>query len=196
MLSPDEAATAVAPATELAEDLIAMADDMAEEAATFVGAVESVASGDEPGAAVAVLMLQLSAVLAEGSRLGASEDFVPMGPWEPDTGAEPEIDHLRLALHELLEPIDSYREIFDPYAGDDLVVSSLSGELCQITSDLLHGLAHYTSGRILEALWWWQYSYLSSWGPAASSALRAVQSLVLHVRLGSPMGVPGDEGLF
>ncbi|WP_254710554.1 DUF5063 domain-containing protein, partial [Streptomyces lunaelactis] len=31
--------------------------------------------------------------------------------------------------------------------------------------DLRHGLAHYRSGRTSEALWWWQFSYFSNWGP-------------------------------
>ena len=48
---------------------------------------------------------------------------------------------------------------------------------------LVHGLAHYKAGRADEALWWWQYSYLSNWGSTASSALRALHSAVAHTRL-------------
>jgi hypothetical protein len=50
-------------------------------------------------------------------------------------------------------------------------------------SDLLHGLQHYRAGRSTEALWWWQFSYLSNWGSVASSVLRALHSVVSHVRL-------------
>jgi hypothetical protein len=34
-----------------------------------------------------------------------------------------------------------------------------------------------------EALWWWQYSYVATWGGMASAALRALQSVVAHDRL-------------
>ena len=56
-----------------------------------------------------------------------------------------------------------------------------------VMSDLLHGLQHYRAGRASEALWWWQFSYLSNWGSTASSALRALHSVVSHVRLDTPM---------
>jgi hypothetical protein len=32
-------------------------------------------------------------------------------------------------------------------------------------------------------LWWWQFSYVSTWGAAASAVLRAIQSLIAHDRL-------------
>jgi hypothetical protein len=32
-------------------------------------------------------------------------------------------------------------------------------------------------------MWWWQFSYLSSWGERASSALRVLLALLAHVRL-------------
>jgi Domain of unknown function (DUF5063) len=55
-------------------------------------------------------------------------------------------------------------------------------------ADLRHGMAHYREGRVSEALWWWQFSYLSNWGTTATAALRALQSLVAHVRLNTPLG--------
>jgi hypothetical protein len=36
---------------------------------------------------------------------------------------------------------------------------------------------------VLEALWWWQFSYLSTWGERASSVLRTLQTLLAHLRL-------------
>ena len=65
----------------------------------------------------------------------------------------------------------------------------LSDDITAIVSDLLHGLAHHTAGRTLEALWWWQTTYLSSWGDSGSSAQRALCSLVSHVRVGAPLEV-------
>jgi hypothetical protein len=59
----------------------------------------------------------------------------------------------------------------------------LSDDLADIAADLVHGLQHYRAGRSIEALWWWQFSYLSSWGNHAGAALRALHSVVAHVRL-------------
>jgi hypothetical protein len=36
---------------------------------------------------------------------------------------------------------------------------------------------------VLEALWWWQFSYLSDWGERASSVLRTLQTMLAHLRL-------------
>ena len=49
--------------------------------------------------------------------------------------------------------------------------------------DLAHGLRHYDDGRVAEALWWWQFSYLSSWGQHALQAQRALLSIISHQRL-------------
>jgi hypothetical protein len=32
-------------------------------------------------------------------------------------------------------------------------------------------------------LWWWQFSYLSSWGDSATRALRVLQAVLGHIRL-------------
>ena len=65
-------------------------------------------------------------------------------------------------------------------------VSSLSDDLVSVVVDLAHGLKHYRADRPIEALWWWQFSYLSNWGATASSVLRALHSVVSHVRLDAP----------
>ena len=36
---------------------------------------------------------------------------------------------------------------------------------------------------MLEALWWWQFRYLSDWGERASSVLRTLQAILAHLRL-------------
>jgi hypothetical protein len=78
-------------------------------------------------------------------------------------------------------------ERFEPDTGYDPDVDGLRHSLANLL--LLHGLQHYRAGRPVEALWWWQFSYLSNWGSTASSALRALHSVVSHVRLDSD----GDE---
>ena len=56
-----------------------------------------------------------------------------------------------------------------------------------IASTIAHGLRHYRSGRVLEALWWWQFSYHSTWGSEAIAVLRALQAVVAHDRLDTEM---------
>lgn len=189
--APIEGAMAVvtAPATQIDADLVTLAQGLAETSARFVQSVEAVASGAVEEHAIAILLLEVSDVLAMGARLGAIDDVVPEGRFEPDAGVEPDVDRLREALASQLDPVDAYVEVFDPYASPELVPSRLSDDLAAVVTDLLHGLAHHTAGRPLEALWWWQTTYLSSWGDAAACALRALRSLVSHVRSGAPLEV-------
>jgi hypothetical protein len=174
-------------------DLAEIADDMAAAARQFIAVVEAVAAADGPDESISILLLELSGLLASGAPLGAIVDVVPSERFEPDAGAEPDVDRLRDALRELLGPADEYVEVFDPYSGPEVVPARLSDDLADICSDLLHGLAHHAAGRPLEALWWWQFSYLSTWGQGASAALRALQSLVAHVRLEVPIDVEAAE---
>ncbi len=174
-------------------DLTDIATDMAAAARGFVAAVEAVAAAESPNESVSILLLELSGLLAAGAPLGAIVDVVPEERFEPDAGAEPDVDALREALRLLLGPADEYVEVFDPYSGPEVVPARLSDDLADICSDLLHGLAHHADGRTLEALWWWQFSYLSTWGQGASAALRALQSLVAHVRLEVPIDVEGPD---
>jgi len=174
-------------------DLADIASDIAAAAHEFIVAVESVASAQSPDESISILLLELSALLAAGAPLGAIVDVVPDERYEPDAGYEPDVDRLRLALRTLLGPADEYVEVFDPYSGPEVVAARLSDDLADICSDLLHGLAHHAAGRVLEALWWWQFSYLSTWGQGASGALRALQSLVTHVRADLRLSAPTQE---
>ncbi|MEU5837732.1 DUF5063 domain-containing protein [Streptomyces diacarni] len=155
---------------------------------SFIVSVAEVAKGDEPDSAVPYLLLEVSQLLLAGGRLGAHEDIVPDERYEPDVGPEPDVDELRERLATLLDPVDVYSEVFDPYVPRSAPVACrISDDLADIITDLRHGMAHYRAGRVSEALWWWQFSYLSNWGPTASAALRALQSLVAHVRLDKPL---------
>ncbi|HEY7858592.1 MAG TPA: DUF5063 domain-containing protein [Candidatus Nanopelagicales bacterium] len=176
-------------------DLAAMAADMAAAARAFVESVQAVAAGSSPDETVSILLLELSSLLAAGSPLGAIVDVVPEERFEPDAGYEVDVDLVRSRLRDLLGPADNYVEVFDPYAIAEVVPARLSDDLADICSDLLHGLSHHLAGREFEALWWWQFSYLSTWGPGASAALRALQSLIAHVRLDVPMEPETDPPL-
>ncbi|MEV8477130.1 DUF5063 domain-containing protein [Streptomyces sp. NPDC051173] len=155
---------------------------------SFIVAVTEVSRGDEPDSAVPFLLLEVSQLLLTGGRLGAHEDFFPDERYEPDVGPEPDVDELRERFARLLDPVDVYSEVFDPYVPRSAPVGCrISDDLADVITDLRHGMAHYRDGRVSEALWWWQFSYLSNWGPTASASLRALQSLVAHVRLDQPL---------
>ncbi|MER7109396.1 DUF5063 domain-containing protein [Streptomyces sp. NPDC000229] len=167
---------------------------------SFIVATTEVAKGDEPDSAVPFLLLEVSQLLLTGGRLGAHEDIIPEERYEPDTGPDVDVDDLRMRFATMLEPVDVFSEVFDPYEPRKAPVPCrISDNLADIIMDLRHGLAHYRAGRTTEALWWWQFSYFSNWGPTASATLRALQSLVSHVRLDQPLeeldGLDTDEDL-
>ena len=146
------------------------------------------------GQAVSLLLLVVSQVLAAGGQLGVQADFTPPEEYEPDPGPDPDVDDMRLRLALLLEGIDAYTEVFDPYVDPpELVSSLLSDDLTSIASALAHGLTHHKSGRVNEALWWWQFSYVASWGGEASAVLRALQSVVAHDRLDADFESERDD---
>lgn len=164
-------------------DLAAVADAFAGQASTFLGTTAQVASGLAPEAAIPLLLLATSDVLASGARLGAMVDVVPAHRFEPDAGPETDLDPLRVGLARVLEGLDGYPEVVDPVLGAEVGEASVSGDLAVVASALTQGLQHYENDERLEALWWWQFSYLSSWGERAASALRVLQLILAHLRL-------------
>ena len=173
------------PQAELSPELEEIAQQIAAQVESFLIAVRAIARGEASGGqAISLLLLVVSQVLLAGGRLGVQEDFQPTDEYEPDPGPDPDLDDMRLRLAVLLEGVDAYTEVFDPYVDPpELVSSLLSDELTSIASALAHGLRHHKAGRVAEALWWWQFSYVASWGGEASAALRALQSVVAHDRL-------------
>ena len=59
---------------------------IADQVESFIVAVTEVAKGDEPDSAVPFLLLEVSQLLLAGGRLGAHEDIVPDERYEPDLG--------------------------------------------------------------------------------------------------------------
>ena len=106
----------------------------------------------------------------------------PSQEYQPDVGPEPDLDEMRLRLAEMLDGVDTYSFVFDPYV-PEVVDSQLSDDLTSIATDLENGLRHYRLGNVDEALWWWQFSYVASWGNLAGAALNALLSVVAHDRL-------------
>ncbi|HET8768844.1 MAG TPA: DUF5063 domain-containing protein [Pedococcus sp.] len=167
----------------MSDDLQVLADDCAAEARTFLTTMTEVASGSEPAAALPMTLLAVSQVLLMGSRLGAVQDVVPVERFESDPGPDADVDPLRTALGNLFEGIDDYAHVVDPLLDVEIARSSVSDDVAEIALALSHGLRHYDAGRPVEALWWWQFSYLSTWGDSGARALRAVLCLLGHVRL-------------
>ena len=164
-------------------ELRRMGEETASDAQAFLDAVTEVATGSSPDIAIPVLLLALSQSLLAGARLGAITDVVPSERFEPDAGPDPDVDPVRASLANVFEGLDEYADIVDPLTNGEVVRGSLSDDLADVAADLAHGLRHYRAGRVDEALWWWQFSYLSTWGLRATTALRVLQSMLGHLRL-------------
>lgn len=166
----------------VAADWAALAAETAADARTYLATIRDVAAGVAPDASLPMLLLALSQVLVAGARLGAVQDVVPEERFEPDT-PDTEFAPLQESLANLFEGLDEYADVVDPLTTPELGVGSVSNDLVEVAAALAHGLRHHEAGRPLEALWWWQFSYLSHWGERATSALRVVQTMLAHVRL-------------
>jgi len=163
-------------------ELEEFAQQIADAVESFLVALQAMSREENPGTVVPLLLVEVSQVLFAGARLGAQRDFAPRLEYQPDVGPDPDLDEMRLRLARLLDSVDTYTYNFDPYV-PDIVEAQLSDDLTSIANDLANGLRHFRAGDVSEALWWWQFSYLASWGDNASAALRALQSIVAHDRL-------------
>jgi hypothetical protein len=177
----------------LDEATVDFAQGIADQVASFLIALREISRGELTGGhAISLLLLEVSQLLLAGGRLGVQVDFPRPEVYEPDAGPDPDLDAMRHRLGVLLEGVDAYTVNFDPYADPpELVSTLLSDDLTSIASTLAHGLRHFKRGRVGEALWWWQFSYVASWGNEASGVLRALQSVVTHDRLDAD--VPRSE---
>ncbi len=158
------------------------AQQIADQVESFLVAVQAISRDEDGGRAISLLLLEVSQILLAGARLGAQNDFTPEQEYQPDVGPDPDLDAMRLRFARMLDPVDTYSYNFDPYDAE-LVTAQLSDDLTSIAGEVANGLRHYRAGNIGEALWWWQFSYVSSWGNDASAVLRALQSIVTHSRL-------------
>jgi hypothetical protein len=165
---------------------------IADQVESFLIALKAVAAEGNPGTGISLLLLEISQLLLAGARLGAQIDFTPTTDYQPDVGPDADLDDMRLRLAKLLGGVDTYSFVFDPY-DPDVVDSQLSDDLTSIASDLENGLRHYRAGDIDEALWWWQFSYVSSWGNLAGAVLNALLSVVSHDRLDIDVDLDADQ---
>jgi hypothetical protein len=168
-----------------AEEWRPLADQVAQRARDFLDGLAAVARGEGADETVPLLLLEMAQIMLAGAQLGASKDVILPGNWEPDVGADPDVDldALRTGLAARLAGYDEYAEIFDPYGDSQATPFRLSDDLAAVAADLVHGLKHHEADRIAEALWWWQYAYVNHWGTHGGAAMRALHSIVAHARL-------------
>ena len=169
--------------TTAAADLAALADLTAEEARVFVTTMTQVAAGEAPESSLSLALLALSQILVTGARLGAVEDVIPAERFEPDDGPDADLSGLRGGLANVFEGLDDYADLVDPVTSAEVTTGAISNDIAIVAAALDHGLRHYTAGKRIEALWWWQFSYLSDWGERAAMGLRVLQGLLAHIRL-------------
>jgi hypothetical protein len=167
----------------MSDELTNLGEESARDARAYLSTVTEVASGASPDTAIPLLLLAVSQVLVAGARLGAITDVLPDERFEADPGPDADVDPVRQGLADLLEGLDDYVHVVDPLLSAEVAKGSLSNDLADVAAALAHGLQHFESGRVSEALWWWQFSYLSSWGDSASRALRVLQAVLGHIRL-------------
>jgi hypothetical protein len=181
--APVPAAATAPGAVAEADEVTDLADESATQARAYVTTVTEIASGSSPDIAMPMLLLATAQLLLAGSRLGAIQDVVLDERFEPDPGPDADVEPLRDNLANLFEGIDDYADLVDPVTQAELTKGSLSNDMTEICLALAHGLSHYDAGRRVEALWWWQFSYLSTWGERAAASLRVLQSILAHLRL-------------
>jgi hypothetical protein len=168
------------------------AQQIANSVESFLLALRAIARENDVGSAIPLLLLEITQISLAGARMGVQTDFTPREEYQPDVGPEADLEGLRLRLAEMLDPIDTYSYVFDAYA-PEIVESQLSDDLTAIASDLENGLRHYRSGAVDEALWWWQFSYVASWGNLAGVALNALLSVVSHNRLDHDFSLDAED---
>lgn len=173
-------------------DLEDFGQQIADACEAFLLGLRAIATEDDGGAAVPLLLLEVSQLLLAGARLGAQQDFQPESQYQPDVGPDPDLDAMRLRLAEKLGELDTYAHNIEPY-DLDTVPAQISDDLTLIATDVANGLRHFRAGNVDEALWWWQYSYLASWGNNACGVLTALHSIVAHSRL--DLDIEGESEL-
>lgn len=155
---------------------------IADQVESFLVALQAISREESSSTAFPLLLLEVSQILLAGARLGAQTDFVPDDEFQPDVGPDPDLDQMRERLAVLLGDLDTYAHNFEPY-DPNTITASISDDLTSIATDLANGLKHFRQGHLVEALWWWQYSYLSNWGSSACGVVSALHSVIAHSRL-------------
>lgn len=173
-------------------DLEEFGQQIADSVEAFLRSLQEISRHDEGGIAVPLLLLEVSQLMLTGARVGAQIDFETDDPYQPDVGPDPDLDAMRLRLAAVLGDADTYSHNFEPY-DPSTIPALLSDDLTAIASDVANGLRHFRAGDVDEALWWWQFSYLSNWGTIGCGVLSALHSVVAHDRLDTEIVDESDQ---
>ncbi|MBK8733618.1 MAG: DUF5063 domain-containing protein [Actinomycetales bacterium] len=160
----------------------------------YLGAVAEVASGGSPDIAIPVLLLATGQLLLAGSRLGAIQDVVLVDRPEADPGPDADVECCATTSPTSSRSSTHYADVSGrPGHRRRAYQGMLSNDIHRDPpwrSPTGCGIADV--GRRVEALWWWQFSYLSTWGERAAASLRVLQSILAHLRLDADDEVVAD----
>ena len=98
------------------EDWRPLANQIARNAQDYLDGMAALAGGEGGEESVPLMLLEVAQIMLAGAKLGASKDVILPGNWEPDVGADPDLDLLRTGLAARLLDCDEYAELFDPYS--------------------------------------------------------------------------------
>src|ERR1700749_1181572 len=117
-----------------------LADRVAANARDFLDGLAAVARGEGAGELVPLLLLETAQMMLAGAQLGASKDVILPSNWEPDIGADPEmdLDEPRAGLADRVGGLDEVRQIFDPFPDTQATTFRLSDDLSAVAADLVH----------------------------------------------------------
>src|SRR5215469_4396349 len=77
---------------QTADEWRPLADRVAGNARDFLDGLTAVARGEGADETVPLLLLEIAQVMLAGAQLGASKDVILPSNWEPDVGADPDVD--------------------------------------------------------------------------------------------------------
>ena len=150
-----------------ADDLEDFAPQIADQVESFLLALREIAAAEDPDDAISLLLLEVSQLLLAGGRLGAHRRLRARRAVRARRRARPRprraaaragqrcsepIDELHRGLRPLRRPAGARHRRGSPTTSPSIAATSL------------HGLRHYRGRPVGEALWWWQFSYVSTWG--------------------------------
>src|SRR5215813_7089963 len=96
------------PSGEADGDWRVLSDQIARHASDFLDALAAVGRGEGGEEIIPLLLLEVAQVMLANTQLGARKDVIPSGNAEPDVGADPDLDALRVGLAERLAACDEY----------------------------------------------------------------------------------------
>ena len=160
---------------------------------SFLLALRAIAREPDGGRAISLLLLEISQILLAGARLGRPAGLhAPHRSTSPTSARTPTSTSCGCGWPSCSATSTPTASSSTPTL-PEVVDSQLSDDLTSIATDLENGLRHYRTGNVAEALWWWQFSYVSSWGNLAGAALSALLSVVAHDRLDAEIASEQDQ---